>query len=152
MCAGNELFFCMLYLLHFTSGPICKYYYNNLFVSSSLMQTTLLKTPNTCVPQTGCVVENNHTHPSEGQMTILRGEGVLQGKSPKPYQNFQWCFFLWGGGGGGELVIWFAQEFFPKQLVVKRFPLTYKTIVRQAFLCKIFFARNQSSTYFYLRN
>lgn len=22
MCAGNELFFCMLYLLHFTSGPI----------------------------------------------------------------------------------------------------------------------------------
>ena len=23
---ANELFFCMLYLLHFTSGPICKYY------------------------------------------------------------------------------------------------------------------------------
>jgi len=22
MCAGNELFFCMLYLLHFTSGPL----------------------------------------------------------------------------------------------------------------------------------
>ena len=34
-------------------------------------------------------------------MTILRGEGVLQGKSPKPYWNFQWCFF-WGGGGCSE--------------------------------------------------
>ena len=45
-------------------------------------------------------LENNHTHPSEGQMTILRGKGVLQGKSPKPYWNFQWCFFL--GGGGSE--------------------------------------------------
>ena len=46
-------------------------------------------------------LENNHTHPSEGQMTILRGKGVLQGKSPKPYWNFQWCFFSGGGGGGG---------------------------------------------------
>ena len=44
-------------------------------------------------------LENNHTHPSEGQMTILRGEGVFQGKIPKPYWNFQWCFF--GGVGGG---------------------------------------------------
>ena len=35
-------------------------------------------------------------------MTILRGEGVLQGKSPKPYWNFQWCFFLGGGGWGGS--------------------------------------------------
>ena len=33
-------------------------------------------------------------------MTILRGEGVFQGKIPKPYWNFQWCFF-WGVGGGG---------------------------------------------------
>ena len=48
-------------------------------------------------------LENNHTHPSEGQMTILRGKGVLQGKSPKPYWNFQWCFFLGGRGGGGSV-------------------------------------------------
>lgn len=27
MCAGNELFFCMLYLVNFTSGPVCKYKY-----------------------------------------------------------------------------------------------------------------------------
>lgn len=27
MCAGNELFFCMLYLIYFTSGPVCKYTY-----------------------------------------------------------------------------------------------------------------------------
>ena len=104
MCAGNELFFCTLYLLHFTSGPICKYYYNNLFVSSLLMQTTLLKTPNTVLFPRLVVLspENNHTHPTEGQMTILRGEGVLWGKSPKPYWNFQWCFLLGGGGSGEE--------------------------------------------------
>ena len=47
-------------------------------------------------------LENNHTHPSEGQMTILRGKGVLQGKSPKSYWNFQQCFFGGGGGGGGQ--------------------------------------------------
>ena len=47
--------------------------------------------------------ENNHTHPTEGQMTILTGEGVLRGKSLKPYWNFQWCFFFLGGGRlGGE--------------------------------------------------
>lgn len=31
MCAGNEAFYAGLYLLHFTEGPICKYYCNSAF-------------------------------------------------------------------------------------------------------------------------
>ena len=62
-------------------------------------------------------LENNHTHPSEGQMTILRGKGVLQGKSPKPYWNFQWCFsFFLGEGGGGVSEEVGCSELFQKLL------------------------------------
>ena len=25
MCSGNELFFAMLYILHFTEGPLCEF-------------------------------------------------------------------------------------------------------------------------------
>ena len=85
MCAGNELFFCMLYLLHFTSGPICKYHYNNCLFPVHLCKQYCLK--HSTLVFHGLVVlspENNHTHPTEGPMTILRGEGVLQGG--------------WGGG------------------------------------------------------
>ena len=80
MCAGNELFFCMLYLLHFTSGPICKYHYNNCLFPVHLCKQYCLK-HSTLVFLRLVVLspENNHTHPTEVPMTILRGEGVLQG-------------------------------------------------------------------------
>ena len=66
-------------------------------------------------------LENNHTHPSEGQMTILRGKGVLQGKSPKPYWNFQWCFFLGGGGWGGGSVRRGVVQSYSKNFFVQGF-------------------------------
>ena len=103
MCAGNELFFCMLYLLHFTSGPICKYYYNNLFLSSLLMQTTLLKTPNTCSLDWLCCHQ---------KITILilqrvkwpfwGGRGSYRAKVQSHTGISSGVFFFFKGGGGGE--------------------------------------------------
>ena len=96
MCAGNELFFCMLYLLHFTSGPICKYHYNNCLFPVHLCKQYCLK-HSTLVFLRLVVLspENNHTHPTEVPMTILRGEGVLQ-----------------GGGGGEGVVQGYSKNFF----------------------------------------
>ena len=78
-------------------------------------------------------------------LTTETGNGLCERLNKGPF-----IWLLREGGGIGDLLC--VGIFFHKQLVVKLFPLTYKAIVLQAFLCKIFFARNQSSTYFYLRN
>ena len=48
-------------------------------------------------------------------------------------------------GGGGDF-------FCPKPLVTECFSLTYKAIVWLVFLCKSFFARNQSAEYCFLKH
>ena len=36
ICAANELFFCMLYLVYFTTGPVCKFFNQLVSVSVSV--------------------------------------------------------------------------------------------------------------------
>ena len=63
-------------------------------------------------------LENNHTHPSEGQMTILRGEGVLQGKRAKvqSHTGISSGVFFWEGGGGA--VRWGVVQSYSRKLFV----------------------------------